>query len=44
MKKLFAFLVLGLGTLLVINNRRYKKMVSNKKNKKVKEGTTMKKY
>lgn len=43
MKKLFAFLVLGLGTLLVINNRRYKKMVSNKKNKKVKEGTTMKK-
>ena len=31
MKKLFAFLVLGLGTLLVINKRRYKKMVSNKK-------------
>ena len=31
MKKLFAFLVLCLGTLLVINNRRYKKMVSNKK-------------
>lgn len=31
MKKLFAFLVLDLGTLLVINNRRYKKMVSNKK-------------
>lgn len=31
MKKLFAFLVLGLGALLVINNRRYKKMVSNKK-------------
>lgn len=31
MKKLFAFLVLGLGILLVINNRRYKKMVSNKK-------------
>lgn len=31
MKKLFAFLVLGLGTLLVINNRRYKTMVSNKK-------------
>lgn len=31
MKKLFAFLVLGLGTLLVINNRRYKKMVFNKK-------------
>lgn len=31
MKKLFAFLVLGLGTLLVINNRRYNKMVSNKK-------------
>lgn len=31
MKKLFAFLVLGLGTLLVINNRRYKKMVSTRK-------------
>ena len=31
MKKLFAFLVLVLVTLLVINNRRYKKMVSNKK-------------
>ena len=31
MKKLFAFLVLGLTTLLAINNRRYKKMVSNKK-------------
>lgn len=31
MKKLFAFLVLGLTTLLVINNRRYNKMVSNKK-------------